>query len=54
MEGELLRMSRWRLPADDHLSLDLLNHEIADPSVGELANLGLDPFDQARTHVMHI
>ena len=47
MESELLRMPRRGLPADDHLSLNLLNDEIADPSVRELANLRFDPFDQA-------
>ena len=47
MKCELLRMTGRGLPADDHLSLNLLNHKIADPSVRELANLRFDPFDQA-------
>jgi hypothetical protein len=36
------------LPADDNLSLVFSNHQIADPSVGELPNLQFDPFRQAR------
>jgi len=53
MKGELLRMPRRRLPADDHLSVNLLNDQIADPSVRELVNLRFDPFDQAWASVRH-
>ncbi len=54
MERELLRMSRRRLTAYDHLSLYLLDDQIANPSVSELANRRFDPFDQTRARGRHI
>ena len=51
MEGELLRMTGRGLSADDHLSLNLLDHQIANPSVRVQANFRFDPFDQARAGV---
>ena len=49
MQSELLRMPRWRLPADNHLSLDLFDDEVADPSMGRLANFAFYPLRQARS-----
>jgi hypothetical protein len=51
VQGKLLRMPRGGLSADNHLSLDLFDDEIADPPVGKLANLGFDSLRQARSGV---
>jgi hypothetical protein len=54
MHRELLGMPGRDLTADDHLPPDLLDHEVADPSVGELANLRLDLLSQGRAGVRTI
>jgi hypothetical protein len=51
MQGKLLRMPRRGLTTDNHLSLDLLDDEVADASVRQLANLGCNPLRQARSGV---
>jgi hypothetical protein len=51
LQGKLLRVSRGNLSTDNHLSLDLLDDEITDPSVGKLANVGFNPLRQARSRV---
>ncbi len=51
---ELLGVPGRSLAADDHLALDFLDDEIADPSVGELADVRFDPlrpgWDRRRNH----
>jgi hypothetical protein len=51
MQGKLFRMPRGSLSTDNHLSLDFLDDEVADPPVGELANLGFNPLGQARSRL---
>jgi hypothetical protein len=47
VQGKLLRMPRGGLSADNHLSLDLFDDKVADPSVGQLTNFGFHPLRQA-------
>ncbi len=47
VQGKLFRMPRGGLSTDNHLSLDFFDDEVADPPVGELANLGFNPLRQA-------
>jgi hypothetical protein len=49
MQSELLRMPRRRLAADNHLSLDLFDDQVADPSMGRLTNLAFYSRRQARS-----
>ena len=51
VQGKLLRMPRGSLSADNHLPLDLFDDKVADPPVGQLANLGFHPLRQAKSGV---
>jgi hypothetical protein len=47
-------MPGWGLPTDGHVSLDLLDDEIPDPAVSELANVRFNPLSQARPSIKTI
>jgi hypothetical protein len=54
VQRELFRMPGWGLSTDGHVSLDLLDHEIPDPAVSELANVRFNPLSQARPSIQTI
>lgn len=54
VQRKLFCVARRNLPAHDHLASDFFHHEVADPAVSELANLGLDALRQAREGVRTI
>ena len=54
MQGQLFRVTGWGLPADDHLPPDFLDDQVANPPMGELANLSFDSLNQAGAGIQAI
>ncbi len=54
MQCKLLGVVRRGSSADDHLALDLFDHEIPDPAVGRLADSVFNPLRKARPQLQSI